>query len=64
VEQLDSAVEKFQKCIEAFECLGIDLEEDVKHYEQCWIQAKVDYASWTSKIPTRTETRSKVIINV
>ena len=62
VDQLDSSVEKFQKCIDALDRLGIDPEDDVERYEQRWIQIKVDYSNWTSKIPTPTGSGSGRVI--
>ena len=63
VEQLDFNVDKFQQCIDALERLGIDPKEDIERYEGRWIQTKVDYADWTSRIPTPEKTGSgKVII--
>jgi len=62
VEQLDLNVDKFQQCIDALERLGIDPKDDIERYEERWIQTKVDYADWTSRIPTPEKTNGKVII--
>jgi len=39
----------------------MDPEEDVKQYEQCWNQIKVDYTNWTSRIPTPEGSGSRAV---